>query len=225
MNGDAEIWYKRTATEPTYGARGHAGQGMDPYRAAKFETEYGFLFRENYRESSLGINLDLSTYNSNIGHNWGRSGVPDNIKELCKRYSIGEWYQPKNLVETMDLLASGKAGHSGQNWGTSDNQRADGINRKSGSWSHDMATEGYDFTREFFKEDVFFVPNTWGGWNEPNPVWLAHQDVYGPWIPGMIVVPASEYEDYFVNSGSIHFYSDVKGFPIRDLPYIDIDIL
>ena len=224
LNGDSEQYYKRGATEPTYGARGHSGQGMDPYRAAKFVTEWGFLFRESYRDSSKGITLDLSKYNANIGINWGRSGVPQDIKELCKQYNVGEFISPKTAEEALDLLAAGKACHSGQSWGTSDSQRSDGINRKSDSWSHDMATGGYDLTREFFKEEVVFVHNSWGRWNEPNPVWLAHEDVYGKWIPGTMAIPLSEWEDYFVNSGSIHFYSDVKGFPISELPYIDIEM-
>lgn len=220
--GDAEIWYKRTATEPTYGMRGHGGQGMDPYTAAKFETEYGFLFREAYSDSVAGISLDLTKYNANIGDNWGRRGTPEPIKQLCKQYNVGEWARPKNLNETLDLLAAGKAGHSGQSWGTDSEQPRDGVNRKSGSWNHDMATGGYDLTEEFFKEKVVFVHNTWGNWNEPNPVWQAHEDVYGKWIPGTIVVPLDEYEEYFVDSGSIHFYSSVNGFPITEVPYHDI---
>lgn len=224
LNGDSEKYYLRGATEPTYGARGHSGQGMDPYRAAKFVTEWGFLFRESYRDSGKGISLDLSKYNANIGINWGRGGVPQEIKELCKQYNVGEFISPKAAEEALDLLAAGKACHSGQSWGTSDSQRSDGINRKSESWSHDMATGGYDLTREFFREEVVFVHNSWARWNEPNPVWLAHEDVYGKWIPGTIVVSLEEWEEYFVNSGSIHFYSDVKGFPISELPFIDIEM-
>jgi len=219
---EPEIYYKRGATEPTYGARGHGGQGMDPTRATKFEMEFGFLFREVYKDANKGLNLDLTKYNSNIGSNWGRSGVPQAVKEECKKHNVGDNTRPTSGEEVMDLLASGRAGHSGQSWGTASSTGADGINRKSASWSHDMATTGYDWSQEFFKEPVVFVNNSWGPWNRPNPVWMANQDVYGPWIPGMIVIALSEYVRYFVKSGSIHFYSDIKGFPIRELPWIDL---
>jgi hypothetical protein len=224
LNGDAEVYYKRTATEPTYGMRGHRGQGMDPTRAAKFVTEYGFLFREQYSDSVLGISLDLSKYNANIGINWGRTGTPGPVKELCKRYNVGEWTTPKSVTEALDLMAAGKAGHSGQGWGTSGRQPSDGINRFGEGWNHDMACGGYDLTREYFKEEVVFIHNSWGPWNDVNPVWEAHEDVYGKWIPGTMVVPLAEYEEHFVESGSIHFYSDVKGFPILELPYLDIEV-
>jgi hypothetical protein len=223
--GDSAIYYKRGATEPTYGARGHGGQGMDPTRATEFEMEHGFLFREPYRFPDLGVSVDLSKYNSNIGSNWGRSGVPDGIKELCKQYQVGDNARPTDVEAVMDLLANGNAGHSGQSWGCSSSQPKDGINRKSAGWNHDMATSGYDYSEEYFKEPVIFVNNSWGKWNQPNPVWMANQDVYGPWISGMIVIAVEEYERYFVKSGSIHFYSEIKGFPNKELPWIESGVI
>lgn len=210
--------YKRSATEPTYGYRGFAGEGMDPARAAEFVTKVGFLHRELYNDTSKGINLDLRKYNANIGINWGRSGVPKNIQELCKLHNVGTHVRPTSAEQVADLLANGYAGHSGQNWGTSSRTNKDGINRRTTGWSHDMATGGFDFTKEIWKEEVFFVFNSWEDWNEPNPVWKAHEDILGPWITGCIIVPRDEYERYFVKSGSIHFYSDVDGFPVRELP-------
>lgn len=223
--GEPEIYYKRGATEPTYGARGHGGQGMDPTTATRFEMEFGFLFREVYRDHNLNVSIDLTKYNSNIGTNWGRSGVPNGIKELCKRHNVGDNTRPTSAEQVMDLMARGSAGHSGQSWGCSSKQPKDGINRKSAGWSHDMASTGYDWSTEFFKEPVIFVNNSWGAWNEPNPIWMANQDVYGPWIPGMIVMAVDEYERYFVRGGSIHFYSEIKGFPIKDLPYTTSGVL
>ncbi len=224
-SGEPEIWYKRTATEPTYGMRGHSGGGMDPYSAAKFESEYGFLFRDVYKDANKNLNLDLTKYLVNVGINWGKNGTPEAIKEECKKHNVGQWLQPKTLEEALDCLAAGHGIHSGQKWGTSSSQNSDGINRFSKRWNHDMATEGYDLTEEYFKEQVVFVPNTWGDFIEPNPIWLEHEDVYGKWPGGIIVVPIAEYEDYFVNSGSIHAYSNIKGFAIKELPSIETGIL
>jgi hypothetical protein len=224
--GEPEVYYKRGATEPTYGARNHGGQGMDPTAATRFEMEFGFLFREQYRETTLNVSLDLSKYNSNIGAGWGRSGVPSGVKELCKRHNVGDNTRPKTGLEVLDCLAAGSAGHSGQSWGTGNKTGADGLNRSNGSgWNHDMATVGYDISLELWKEPVVFVPNSWGAFNAPNPVWKANEDVLGPWIPGMIVIPLDEYERYFVRGGSIHFYSQIKGFPVKELPWIDDGVL
>ena len=220
--GDAEVFHARTATEPTYGARGHGGQGMDPARAVRFETEYGFLFREAYRETNLNVTLDLTKYNSNIGANWGRSGVPEGVKELCKRHNVGDSIRITTGLQGLDSLAAGGGIHSGQNWGTSAKQSKDGINTKSAGWSHDMATVGYDLSKEFFKREVVFVANSWEDWNDPNPVWMANQDVYGPWVPGMIVMDFEEWERYFVRSGSCHAYFEIKGIPVKELPWVDL---
>lgn len=216
--GDAEAYHRRGATEPTYGARGHGGQGMDPTRATKFEMEYGFLFREVYKDANKGLNLDLSKYNSTIGTNWGRTGVPEAVKDACKSYQVGDCTRAKTKEEAFDLFAGGFAAHSGQSWGTGSKTGKDGINRKSASWSHDMASGGYDLSCEFFKIPVVFVFNSWEDWNEPNPIWMANQDVYGPWVPGAIVMDAEEWERYFVAQGSIQFYSEIKGFPVKELP-------
>lgn len=226
-NGDSEVYYKRSATEPCYGARGSSGDGMDPTRAAKFSKEVGFLFREPYSDSSNGVSLDLTKYNFNIGDNWGRTGTPENIKAICRKHNVGQTLVPKSVEQALDCMAAGKAGHSGQRWGTPSRQNKDGINRLGPKrWNHDMAHGGYDLTEEFFKEQVAFVHNSWGpDWLEPNPIWLEHEDVYGPWIPGTIVVPLDEFEDFFVNTGSIHYYSDVKGFPISEIPYTRSGVL
>ena len=214
IKNEPEEYFKRSATEPTYGCRGHGGPGMDPGRAAKFQRDVGWLVRKNYE----GV-VDLSVYNSSIGSGWGRRGVPEAVQELCRLHNVGELVVPKNLEQAYDLLATGRAGHSGQSWGTSSKAPKDGINRGPGArWSHDMGTVGYDKTCEIWKEPVFFIPNSWGDFNEVNPVWKSAQEILGPWIPGMIVISEEEYDRYFIRSGSIYFYSSIKGFPMQKLP-------
>lgn len=206
-----EEYFLRGATEPTYGARGHGGEGMDPARASRFERDTGWLYRQKYD----GV-VDLSKYDSDIGSRWGRGGVPDEVKILCNKFKVGRFILPVLVSDCMDLMANGYAGHSGQSWGTGSLPSSDGLNRKKGSWNHDMATVGYDDTKEVFPETCFFVANSWGAWNQQNPKW--DERVLGPWIPGMIVVPADEYERYFIDSGSIFYYADIDGVPAKTLP-------
>jgi intein/homing endonuclease len=214
IKGEAEEYFLRSVTEFGYGMRGSRGGGSSPGVLARAKRDYGTLFRQKYE--SLG--LDLSTYTYSIGANWGGRGVPESVKQEAKKHPIGELVVPKSLDQTYDLLANGYAGHSGQQWACSSSQPEDGINRKRGTWNHDMATVGYDRTREIFKENVFFVPQSWGEWCPPNKVWVKHIDILGPYPTGMIVVPEDDYDRYFVRSGSIYFYGKVTGFPAQKLP-------
>lgn len=214
IKGEAEEYLLRSVTEFGYGMRGSRGGGSSPGRLAKVKRDIGTLFRKNYVE----LGLDLSKYRYSIGANAGGRGFSEKVLEEAKKHPVGELIVPKSLDQVYDLLANGYCGHSGQQWACSSSQPADGINRKKGTWNHDMATVGYDRSCEIFKEAVFFVPQSWGEWCPPNKVWVQHQDVLGKYPTGMIVVPEDEYDRYFIRSGSIYFYGKVTGFPAQKLP-------
>lgn len=207
-NGEAESYFARGATEPTYGARGHGGQGMSPALAARFEVEVGFLVRQEYP----GV-VDLSTYDSRIGTSWGRSGVPEPVKALCREHNVGNWVSPGSIEDARDLIANGFAGHGGQNVGFSTQPDKHGCSVPQGRWLHDMCTAGMDDTKEVYPELVFFVPNSWGEWNERPKNWP--EDLYGPWVPGIIVCRASDYGPFVRDA---YYYSDIDGYPPRTLP-------
>lgn len=211
IGNQPEEYYVRTATEPFYGARGHSGAGSSPAVLTAFAVNTGFLGRKNYP----GV-IDLTRYRFEIGDRWGRTGVPAEVRELAREHSAGSWLIPKTASEQRGLLYSGFASHSGQNLGFSKNSDRYGISIPSGRWNHDMATLGYDDTKEFYSVCVYFVPNSWGQWNYEPYFWP--QEAYGPWIPGMLVVAESVYERYFIGTRSIFAFSDIDGYPVRSLP-------
>lgn len=216
IKGEPEKYYKRGATEPTYAYRGHSGQGMDPARAARFVKEYGWMVRENYPGC-----VDLTKYDSRIGSKLGGRGPTDCMKELCKLHDVGEYVQPKTGDEAMSLFQNGYACHSGQNIGFRDVPNSKGIHERQGLWNHDMATVGYDDTKEIWDRRVYFVVNSWGIFNIQWSKWIndrTMQHILGKPIGGMIVVDASIWEKYFLGGGSIYFYADLKGFPTKTLP-------
>ena len=216
IKGEAEEYYKRGATEPTYGYRGSSGQGMDPGRAAAFVTKYGWMVRENYSGC-----VNLTEYDSRTGSSWGRGGPPKCVLDACSDHPVGEYISPSSADEAMALFQNGYACHSGQNVGFADTPGSDGIHRRSGSWNHDMATVGYDDTKEIWKERVYFVANSWGDYNNAWDKWVndrTMQHVLGPTITGMIVVAADVWERYFLGGRSIYFYSDIQGFPAKTIP-------
>jgi len=214
IKGEAEQYFKRGATEPTYGFRGHDGEGMDPFRAARFVTEHGYMVRQNYP----GV-VDLTKYNSKIGTRWGSSGPPQAVLTECKKYPVGEFVSPDDDDEAMALFNNGSACHSGQNIGFKNSPNSRGIHERGGSWNHDMVTTGFDDTKDIWKERVYFVINSWGDFNEQWSEWIKDteiQKLLGPPIPGMIIVAADVWEQYFLENAL--FYSNIAGFPVQNLP-------
>jgi hypothetical protein len=214
VKGDLEEYQVRGATEPTYGMRGHSGAGMDPYLAAQFVVETGWLGRKNYS----GV-VDLSLYDSRIGTAWGRTGTPVAVRLLCEDYNVGKYVTVKNADEAMAAFYNGYAGHSGQNIGFASTPDKNGIHQRSGSWNHDMATVGYDDTRIIWPRRVYFVVNSWGEHNTQWSRWLSDpevQKILGPPITGMIVVDADVWESYFMEG--MYYYTDINGFKVKQLP-------
>lgn len=211
VKGEPYSWFRRTATEPTYGARGHGGQGMSPARASRFERDTGFLARDNFP----GL-VDLTTYDSRIGTNWGaQGGVPKAVQELCSRNKVGTIALIKSMDDAMDALFNGYGIHSGQMAAWSSKPSGKNIHpRTSPGWAHDMATVGYDDTKTFWPFRVWFIANSWAKWNTPVPNWPAD---YPPQVPGMIVTDDAGYSTC-VEAEDIWAYSDVQGFPARELP-------
>ncbi len=206
---EPESWFKKGATEPTYGARGHSGQGMSPARASQFERDVGFLARTDH-----GV-VDLSKYNWKIGDRWGKTGVPNDVQELCKKNKVGVITLVRTQEELMDALFNGYAAHSGQfaSWSPSPNDKH--IHpRTSKGWAHDMAIVGYDDTQEFWPFRVWFIANSWGAWNQKPKGWPTE---YPEWVPGMIVTSAEDF-DVCVQGGDCWVYGSIDGYPAQRLP-------
>ncbi len=211
VHGAPFSWFRRTATEPTYGARGHGGEGMSPARASRFERDVGFLPRDNFP----GV-VDLTNYDGQIGTRWGRNGgVPPDVQTLCNRNKVGTIALVKSMDDAMDALFNGYGIHSGQNAAWSGKPNGKNIHpRSSPGWAHDMATVGYDDTRTFWPFRVWFIANSWAAWNTPVPNW---PDDYPPQVPGMIVTDDAGYA-VCVEAEDIWAYSGVQGFPPNTLP-------
>lgn len=208
LKREPEAWFKRGATEPTYGARGHGGGGMSPARASKFERDVGFLARHDYDV------VNLSTYTGSIGARWGRTGVPKEVQELCNHNKVGVITQVRSQEELMDALFNGYAAHSGQvaGWAAAPNDK--NIHPRGRSWAHDMAILGFDDTMEYWPFRVWFIQNSWGPWNQPVKDWPKDYPVQ---VPGMIVTKADDF-DVCVSSGDCWVYGSIDGYPAQLLP-------
>jgi hypothetical protein len=204
-----ESFITRGATEPTYGARGHRGEGMVPASASAFEHEVGFLIRKKYDP------VNLMKYDGSIGAKWGAGGVPRDVADLCRENKVGIIRQITTVRDAIDALANGYGIHSGQyaKWAGSPNSQNIHA-RLPGGWAHDMATVGYDDTKEFWPFTVFFIQNSWGPWNQPVKDWPSS---FPEQVPGMIVTTAQDWA-VCVTDGDCWAYGNVDGFPPQKLP-------
>ena len=201
-----EEYFARGATELTYRQRtGRAG--MDPARATRFVTESGFAFRRQYDWA------DLRTYNPDFAN--GRGATDAMLKDI-KPYHVGRWIRPESVDEAKDLLFSGYAMHSGQQFGVRTTSDSRGIAVQGSSWNHDLATVGYMDTKDIYPECVFLIANSWGRWNQRPKVWP--EDALGPWPIGSFWVTEEIYGRYFVGSRSIFAYADISSVPQKNLP-------
>ena len=206
--GEPHSFYKRGACEPTYGARGHGGQGMAPAEASRFERDVGFLARDKYAP------VDLSKYDSTIGTRWGSTGVPDAVKKLCD-HKVGRITLVKSQDDLMDAMVNGYAAHSGQYaaWSPTPNEK-NYHSRVSPGWQHDMAIGGFDDTKTHWPFRVWFLMQEWGNWNQPVKDWPAD---YPPWVTGMIVVKDDDFQACLDNQ-DCWVYGSIDGYPPQRLP-------
>lgn len=207
--GEHKAFVSRSATEPTYGARGNGGAGMIPARASKFERDHGFMLRKKVGK------YDLSKYDGSLGDKWGSAGIPQEILDECRNTKVGIIRQITTVRDALDCLANGYAIHSGQyaKWSATPNKQ-NYHPRAAGGWAHDMAAVGMDCTRTFWPFDVVMVANSWGAWNTLPKEW---PDDYPPPVPGMIITRAEDWA-VCVEDGDCWAYGNVDGFPPQRLP-------
>lgn len=166
-----ETTYKgRFATENIYGWRGHGGQGASCVKLATYvspEGPGGYLPRQKYTGSG-GQSVDLSTYNSRIGHNWGRGGTPDWLNEIAATNKALRVYSCKSIEEARDAVAFGFGISRCSYMGFSNTRNEDGLARRSGRWSHAESWIGCDDTEwahDKYGGALFCEQNSWGLWN------------------------------------------------------------
>jgi hypothetical protein len=159
----------RLATENIYGWRGHGGQGANCSRLATYVSQSGpggFLPRDKYTDGSNSV--DLSRYNSSIGHNWGRSGTPSWLNKIASKNKAMRVFSCKSIAEARSALALGFGISMCSGYGFDSTRNQDGLCEQKGGWSHAMAWIGVDdsdYAHQKYGGPLFLVQNSWGAWN------------------------------------------------------------
>ncbi len=133
---EPDQWEARGATEPIYGCRQSPMQGMTIARAAKFINELGgFPLRKSY----CGGKYDFSTYNWRVGHNWGRTGVPVDLKKELSENRMQQATVCQTPEEIAKAIRSGYGVFFGSDIAFKKERDENGfLQRSSGVWYHAM---------------------------------------------------------------------------------------
>jgi hypothetical protein len=160
----------RLATENIYGARGHGGQGASCNRLAGYVSRNGkggFLVRKEY--TTNGQSIDLSVYNSRIGHNWGSSGTPGWVNSIASENKAFLVLKIESLEEERDAIATGFGVSACSMLSFQNTRNSDGVSmRTPQGWAHAMAHIGFDDrdqTKQKYNDPLTLIANSWGLWN------------------------------------------------------------
>lgn len=202
--------WSRIAEEVTYGGSrvevggGRIrGDGSIGAWAAKFVTRYGLVTRGQHGRH------DLREYSEQRCREYGARGVPDDLEPLAREHPVGTAALVRSWAEAKKALASGYGIAVCSSQGFDMRRDASGVCRPRGVWMHCMALDGY-YTAADGRE-FGHITNSWGanahtgpvGWGDPGPD--------GFWAESRVV-------DRMLRAGDSFAFSDVDGFPVRELP-------
>tara|TARA_Y100001973_G_C5201298_1_gene337884 strand:- start:710 stop:1636 length:927 start_codon:yes stop_codon:yes gene_type:complete len=208
IKGENEEFRARGACEAIYQSRGHRGQGMSCTQAARYVNDTGgLLIRKDYGS------VDLSKYNSSLGANLR---IPNSIyKDEAHKHPIKTISNIRTVEEARDALANGYSMAVCSGYGFSSRRDSKGIAARGKGWSHAMAWIACDDTRKRHNETLFLIQNSWGVWNSGPKVhdqpegsfWVREKDARG-----------------MLSSGGAWVFSNVEGFPSRDIDWTIGDV-
>jgi hypothetical protein len=203
IKGDRERFVARGATEGIYQSRGHRGQGMSCSGAARYVHEKGgILLRKDYGD------VDLSKYDSDLG---ARHKIPKSVyTDEAKKHQVQTISNIRTVQEAKDALANGYAISVCSGIGFSSKRDGNGIAKRSSGWNHAMCWIAADDSHEIYKETLFLIQNSWGAWNS-GPKRLEQPD-------GSFWIREKDART-MLSEGGAWVFSDVKGFPARDIDW------
>lgn len=202
IKGDPESFEAVGATEGIYQARDHRGQGMTCSGGARYVHERGgILLRKDYGS------IDLSTYNGSTGAN---HRIPREVFiDEARKHQVKTISLVTTVEEARDAIANGYGIAVCSMQGFSSRRDSNGIAKAQGSWAHAMAWIACDDTKEIYNETLFLVQNSWGKWNSGPK---RHEQPDGSfWIRESVA-------RRMLSARGSWVFSDVDGFPARDLP-------
>lgn len=148
-----------------YPKRGYRGHGWDCGSCAEvMVSEGGLLVAKNYEE--FGVDLTKVTSRT---ENMTPGGMPDAMWELARSHRFRTAAECETFEAIRDAHAVGMGVQSCGGEGFSSTRDENGVSRRSGSWSHAMATHGSDdrpWAHQAYGGPLVLIQNSWGEWND-----------------------------------------------------------
>lgn len=184
--------------------KGQLGRGAGSVGAwaADWVTSYGVM-----RADADGA----PKYSGSLADQWGYRGVPKEWLDVGKDFKIRTTSPVRSAAEVRDAICNGYPCTVASGWGgLMTPQTVDGrlVNRRSGSWSHQMCIIGYD--GQTGREPYWYVLNSWGE--------NAHGVPPDGAPPGGFWVRKADVE-VMCSAGDAFAFSSFEGFPAQELDF------
>lgn len=157
------------ACEPSYGYRGHRGQGANCSTLVRyFTTVGGTHLRWNYPAMGMADVPNLEEYVVRLGMNWGGSGPPEAVNKEGQKHQIRTAANASNHEICRDFIANGYPIWACSGLGWSSTRDENGFSVQRGGWSHSWDAIAYDDrpdTVSIHGYPWFLYLHDWGKWN------------------------------------------------------------
>ena len=205
------------ASEPHYWYRGRSSDGW--YASASLRVvkeKTGIVIRKNVPGA-----IDLTTYSKATAHRFGASPPSEQIRDLLDDNPVITFAECQTYEEIIDALSSGYGIQTDGGEGFERTVDENGVARRSGSWAHSMSVSGFIDTDEFKKRygcGGLVIQNSWGSWNDNSKATIMGTSAKLP--KGAFIALWKD-----ISRRSYFAVSDVKGWPNRDLPEWNLELL
>jgi len=216
-------WKAPFGTALVYGSRGSASAGMTLSRAASITDKDGSQMRTTYCDGKYDFRKEDD--DEDYGDKWGRSGVPEELKEETRKNKVlGVSRFDGDKEEVLDILYSGATIQTGSTLTARD--YGNPISKLDNIGGHAQQVIGYDDTDEFkeyykekigdsLNEPVLIFGQSWGKWNNvenwPNHLW-------GKYPEGAFVLRIDD-GMRLIDSEAYIYYPDFEGFDSRPVDW------
>ena len=195
----------------TWGARLQIGWSCSS-AAARSKDKIGLAFSINYG-GDIG---DLTQYTTKLIEKYCRKGPPQSVIDELNGNVTLTYSRIKSFEEIRDAIANGYGVNSCGNQGFAKSRDANGVAKRSGSWSHSMSyisVDDSEWAHKNYNSALIGVLNSWG------TSWIkGPRTVQGN--PDLPEIPKGAFWARWKDLSGRDCYamSSVKGFPPQKLP-------
>lgn len=180
-----------------------SGDGSTGGWASKAIREIGVAPMQPYSSG------DLTTFSASRAREFGRRGVPDDVKAFAKRFPVKGTALVKSSADAKRSIQQGYPIAVCSSIGFEGMRDASGLIRANGTWYHCMAIIGVATKDGKIR---FFILNSWSDSAHKGGVWPEDMPIAGFWAEESAVDRMMKQADSFA-------LSDAVGFPSRKLDW------